>query len=237
MGPEGSLMRKSRVILGAAVLLAIGFGAGWLAASRPGGGSIRGPLVTDLEPIAGLGHSKVRELAMPRVPGPPSGLGSLKAWHYPGSTPGASGSAVGSRTTGQVLHTAFTLGNYQLLTTSDDFDKVVAFYQNKATRVLEEAGFAKVGPVSAKDKADPTTHLGGGVMGGTENNRCGGSIFQFDCHQPGPGIVPRKVLTALVGVRFNNYYVNAFVSRAEGEPLTHVILTFDQWYIEPKVGL
>jgi hypothetical protein len=115
----------------------------------------------------------------------------FERWKYPGAKELGSDQGAG--------------GFHAMLATTDDLDKVVAFYEKKTGEKL---------------KADqPGGH---GIGGGEGESRA----FQDDSVQPGVKAEQRPVVVRILVQRAKSYDLTLVITKAKGEDHTHVALTY-----------
>jgi hypothetical protein len=237
------------MVLAGIALIGLSFIAGWLVADnrRPA----RGLTDADARMVQQLSDERhearsdldflVKQLRRIADPLPrPGQLHGLEPWEYPKSRKGHLSCLGGHRHGSKNLDVAFELGYRLELTTNDDFDKVVAFYGNRSVQVTRDAGFPKAGKGPGAPLEFPVEMRDAGMRrsrgtGDFEDARFSTIFVDYDCTRQSNGEgAQRPVLSALVGMRLNTYYFNAFITRAKGEPDTHILLTLEHWSITPK---
>lgn len=217
-------MRKILLALTAVVLLAGAFVSGFLVADR---GAVP---VLNAGPDPRLARQVIAELHAMRDPERPA----PETWVYPKANSVGRGGGLGSTSTTEALQVTFDLARYQKLTTTDDFDTVVRWYEERCAQALKDLKFDGA-PDLISGKGDPKPRRRGEGAGGVvHNGRHGGVFHVLDCHEPDAPDRERKTLSSVIGLRMNTYSFNAFITRAEDAKYTHILLTFDHWAIEPR---
>lgn len=112
-------------------------------------------------------------------------------WKYPKAKELSSGQGAG--------------GSHAVLTTTDDLDKVIAFYEKKTGQTL---------------KVDQPG--GQSISGGAGEAR----LFQDDSIQPGIKSEPRPVVVRILVQRATSYDLTLVISKAKGEDYTHIAMTY-----------
>ena len=136
-------------------------------------------------------------------PAPP-----LEHWRYPGAIEHGRGQGSSFAINGKVVTPA---PEYLVLATADDFEKVTAHYGTK------------LGFVAAAD-------FGISGMTNKTSTESGFQLALADGKDPGPGSEARPVRVLCLRQTCASYCAVAFITRAENEAHTHVILLYD-----PKV--
>jgi len=136
-------------------------------------------------------------------PAPP-----LEHWRYPGAIDHGSGRGSSLAINGKVVTPA---PEYLVLATADDYEQVAAHYGTKL-------GFVAAGDFGISGMTNKTS---------TES---GFQLALADGKDPGPGSEARPVRVLCLRQTCASYTAVAFITRAENEAHTHVILLYD-----PKV--
>jgi hypothetical protein len=134
-------------------------------------------------------------------PAPP-----LEHWRYPGAVDQGSGQGPSLAINGKTVAPA---PEYLVMATADDYEKVAAHYGTKL-------GFAGAG------------HIGISGMTNKTSTESGFQLALADGKDPGPGSEPRPVRVLCLRQTCASYSAVAFITRAENEAHTHVILLFDR---------
>ena len=133
---------------------------------------------------------------------------ALEHWRYPGAIDHGSGRGSGLAINGKVVTPA---PEYLVLATADDYEKVAAYYGSKL-------GFVAAGEIGISGMTNKTS---------TES---GFQLALADGKDPGRGSEARPVRVLCLRQTCASYSAVAFITRAENEAHTHVILLCD-----PKV--
>jgi hypothetical protein len=146
--------------------------------------------VLTLALVAGIGAVLAQKGVPPKTDAEKA---AYNAWKYPGAKERASGG----------------IGNceHALLTTNDDLDQVVAYYEKKTGQ-----------------KLSPDAPGGSGGGSGPNDDL---HVFHDDSVQP-DGTTARPVVVRVFTQRAKRYDVTLVISRAKGEEHTHVSLTYTQ---------
>lgn len=198
-----------RLVMGAGVLalFAAGVGLGMFVQHRLQVGVASAGAEIATRPFLQLAKDFAGE-GGPSGPAPP-----LEHWRYPGATEDSRGRGPSLGINGQTVRPA---QEYLVLATADDYKKVAAHYATKL-------GF---GATDFAGSDFPTSSYNSSGMS-TE----GGSLFAFlDGTDPGPPSKARPVRVLCLRQTCGSYSVVVFITRAEKEAHTHVVLLYD-----PKV--
>jgi hypothetical protein len=134
---------------------------------------------------------------------------SLEHWRYPGAIEHGRGQGSSLAINGKVVAPA---PEYLMLATADDYETVADHYGSKL-------GFVAAGELGISGMTNKTS---------TES---GFQLALADGKDPGPGSEARPVRVLCLRQTCASYSAVAFITRAENEAYTHVILLYD-----PKVS-
>lgn len=155
-----------------------------------------------------LGRKTVQALA-PRKPPLPLPTGS-EAWAYPGASSGSSGK-YGGQFVGGVNPWHSHSGATNVYITTDDYNKVVAYYAGKFGTWWNLEKFPNLGSSDGR---------------GTEEGYISTDLTP-DNRVPGQANAPRTVRCHSMAFRTDSYGVTIFVNKAASEPHTHIVVVYD----------
>lgn len=151
------------------------------------------------------GENFARDLAGLNRPVPPAPPG--KDWYYPGAKVSGTAESAAVTVSRELVHPG---GHFVVLVTSDDFETVAKYY------------------TSRMQFTDPDAIAKSQLAFSSEGNVQGESSHVLDdFRDPSETQTQRSIRTKCLLRRSPSYNLTVFLSRAENEPQTHIILLYD----------